>query len=617
MENKNILLIPATKTGIFRATQQDKRQITGTITDEYGDPIIGANIVEKGTANGITTDADGKFSLSIAENATLQISYVGYVGQEIAVKNQAYIQATMSEDLQKLDEIVVIGYGAVKRRDLTGSVSQLSSNTIKNQAVFKDPIQALQGKIAGADITLGNAPGASSRIYIRGYNSLNASNDPLIVVDDAPFGGKIDEINPAEIESIDILKDASSTAIYGARGANGVIIITTKRAQKGSRLSVSYDGYYGISRSLKNYDMMSGEKYADYKRMADYGKTDREIFDDIQLHALSTGQFVDWQDQMFGGSGYKTDHNVSINQSTDKNRNMVVLGYNKDQSIIENMGYERFSARINGDMELHPNLTFGYSSLLALTTRHNGDGSVWMYGTTLDPLTKVYDDDGKMLFYNSGWYQTVLHSNPMFDTKKENVDSQDRRSRMLLNLYADWKILDGLKFRTSLTYDMSSIEIGRYNSPTSQARQLASPSATYQKDSEKQLTFTNILNYKKAFGLHNIDVSAVHDMQSYAYGAVGLTGQNMPYFGSWYNVNEAPDVFTRISSVREWTLLSFMGRVNYSYKDRYLLTLTGRYDGSSRLAEGNKWDFFPSAALAWRVKEESFLKDVEIGRAHV
>ena len=254
----------------------------------------------------------------------------------------------------------MVGYGSVKKRDLTGSVSQISSSSIQNQAVMKDPMQALQGKIAGADITMGNSPGASSTIVIRGYNSINAGNDPLIVVDDAPFGGKIDEINPAEIESIDVLKDASSTAIYGSRGANGVVIITTKRARKEAKLSVSYDGYVGVSKSFKNYDMMSGEKYADWKRMANYGKTDKEIFDDIQLKALNSGQFVDWQDLMFSGTGYKTDHNVSINQSNGRNRNMLVLGYNKDQSIIDNMGYERFSARINGDMELAKNLTVGY-----------------------------------------------------------------------------------------------------------------------------------------------------------------------------------------------------------------------------------------------------------------
>jgi TonB-linked SusC/RagA family outer membrane protein len=513
--------------------------------------------------------------------------------------------------MQALEEVVIIGYGSVKKRDLTGSVSRLSSNVINNQAVLNDPIQALQGKIAGADITVGNAPGTTSTIIIRGYNSLYASNNPLIVVDDAPFGGSISDINPNEIETMDILKDASSTAIYGARGANGVVIITTKRAQKDGKLRINYDGYYGLSRSLRNYDLFNGEQYADFKRAANQGKTDPEIFDAIQLEVLGTKNFTDWQELMFSDNGYKTDHSVSISQSTGKNRNMIVLGYNKDQSIISNMSYERFSARINGDLDLSPNLSVGYSSLLAVSTRNNGDNNTWGYGTLIDPLTQVYDKNGDLLFYNSGWYQTLLHSNPIFDTKKENVDSKDKRSRTLLNMFANWEIINGLKFRTSLTYDLSSIEAGRYYSSTTQARQLAAPSATFNKDTEQQLTFTNLLNYKKSMGKHNVDISLVHDMQTYKYERVGLTGQNMAYFGSWYNVSEAPDIFSRASAIREWALLSFMGRVNYTFNDRYLLTLTGRYDGSSRLAKGNQWDFFPSFALAWRLKEEEFLNEAD------
>lgn len=593
-------------------TQQKQIIVKGIVKDENGEPVVGANVVEKGTSNGTITDMDGNFSLSISEGSKLSITYIGYLDKDVAVsKGKTTLNIQLKEDTQALDEVVVVGYGSVKKRDLTGSVSQISSSSIQNQAVMKDPMQALQGKIAGADITMGNSPGASSTIVIRGYNSINAGNDPLIVVDDAPFGGKIDEINPAEIESIDVLKDASSTAIYGSRGANGVVIITTKRARKEAKLSVSYDGYVGVSKSFKNYDMMSGEKYADWKRMANYGKTDKEIFDDIQLKTLNSGQFVDWQDLMFSGTGYKTDHNVSINQSNGRNRNMLVLGYNKDQSIIDNMGYERFSARINGDMELAKNLTVGYSSLLALTTRNNGDNSVWKYGTVIDPLTEVYDENGDMRFYNSGWYQTVLHSNPLFDTDKNNVDNKEKRTRILLNLFADWEIIKGLKFRTSLTYGLSSIENGVYKSSTSQARQLASPSAEYKKTNEQQITFTNVLNYKKVLNDHSLDVSLVHDMQTDKAELVGLTGQDMPYYGSWFNVNEAPDVFTRLSSVRKWALLSFMGRVNYTFKDRYLLTLTGRYDGSSRLAKGNKWDFFPSVALAWRMNDESFLREVD------
>ena len=214
-------------------SQQKQIIVKGIVKDENGDPVAGANVVEKGTTNGTITDMDGGFSLSVSENAKLSVTYIGYLNQDVTIgKNQTSLNVQLKEGTQALDEVGVVGYGSVKKRDLTGSVSQISSSSIQNQAVMKDPMQALQGKIAGADITMGNSPGSSSTIVIRGYNSINAGNDPLIVVDDAPFGGKIDEINPAEIESIDVLKDASSTAIYGSRGANGVVIITTKRARK-------------------------------------------------------------------------------------------------------------------------------------------------------------------------------------------------------------------------------------------------------------------------------------------------------------------------------------------------------------------------------------------------
>ena len=611
MEGNNIMLMKQSEIQGNTQLQQSGRKISGTVVDENNQPILGVSIAVKGTTNGTQTDFDGKFELTVSsDNALILVTYVGYISQEILLKGQSTLRIVLKENIELLEEVVVVGYGTVKKRDLTGSVSQISSSTIQNQAVMKDPVQALQGKIPGVDITMGNAPGSSSSIAIRGYNSLNASNTPLIIVDDAPFGGKIDEINPAEIETIDVLKDASSTAIYGSRGANGVVIITTKRASKGDRLSISYDGYHGISKSFKDYDMMSGEKYADYKRMANYGKTDEEIFDKIQLNTLSNGNFVNWQKLMFDDTGYKTDHNVSINQSNGRNRNMIVLGYNKDQSIISNMSYERFSVRLNGDMELASNLSLGYSALLSLTTRNKGESSVWAYGTLLDPLTQVYDNNGKMLFYNSGWYQTLLHSNPMFDTKKENIDNQEKRSRTLVNLFANWDIIKGLRARTSVTYDLSSIDNGSYQSSTSQPRQMAAAYASFQKDSEMQFSVTNLLNYKKIVKDHSIDALLVNDIQTYQYKLVGLTGQDMAYFGSWYNVNEAPDIFGRKSNIKEWSLLSFMGRVNYSFKDRYLLTLTGRYDGSSRLAKGNQWDFFPSAALAWRINEEAFLKDV-------
>ena len=354
--------------------QQGGKKMTGQVIDENKEPMIGVSILIVGTSTGTVTDFDGNYTLNVPKDSKeLQFSYVGYETKVITIPvNSNVLNVQMKSDSQVLSDVVIIGYGTQRKSDLTGSVASVGTKDF-NKGMVSSPEELVNGKIAGVQIVNGGgSPTSVPTIRIRGGASLNASNDPLIVLDGVPMevGGSISGggnflslINPNDIESMTVLKDASSTAIYGSRGANGVVIITTKRARKEAKLSVSYDGYVGVSKSFKNYDMMSGEKYADWKRMANYGKTDKEIFDDIQLKALNSGQFVDWQDLMFSGTGYKTDHNVSINQSNGRNRNMLVLGYNKDQSIIDNMGYERFSARINGDMELAKNLTVGYSSL--------------------------------------------------------------------------------------------------------------------------------------------------------------------------------------------------------------------------------------------------------------
>ena len=249
-ENNLILINPSQtlRKQAVQELQQAKKKVTGIVKDQNGEPIIGANVVEKGTTNGTVTDVDGKFSLEIAEGGVLTVSYIGYTSRNLAVGNQSSLEIQLREDTEALDEVVVIGYGTVRKSDLTGSVSQIRSDILENQAVLSDPIQGLQGKVAGLDVTIGNKPGDTSTPIIRGYNSINAGNDPLIVLDGAPFGGKISDINPAEIEAIDVLKDASSTAIYGSRGSNGVIIMTTKRGKMDGKVSISYDGFVGISK---------------------------------------------------------------------------------------------------------------------------------------------------------------------------------------------------------------------------------------------------------------------------------------------------------------------------------------------------------------------------------
>lgn len=585
-------------------------QIVGLVTDENGEPISGASVSLKGSTVGTITDIDGKYTISVpTTKSVLVFSFIGYVSQNIIVGSRSVINVKLKEDNQLIDEVVVIGYGSVRKSDLTGSVSQVRSTILENQAVLRDPVQGLQGKVAGLDITVGNKPGDTSTPIIRGYNSLNAGNDPLIVLDGAPFGGKISDINPAEIEAIDVLKDASSTAIYGSRGSNGVIIITTKRGKMDGKVSVSYDGFVGISKSFKDYNMMSGDKWANYLRAANPGKTDAELFVGV-TDILESRNFVDWQEEMFSGTGFQTDNNVTVNVGKDNMSNLIVLGYNKNQSIIDNMSSERFSMRLNGDVRLFDRLKLGYSAMYSHRKTDNGNNSVFINGTTLNPVTRIYDDEGALQYYPSPYCESFMQINPKYYVSDEYLENQSFRDRAFFNFSAELDIIDGLSFRTSLTPDFQFIEDGNYNSPYMNL--MSYNSLSYKKTTEKSLTFTNILKYDKQIGIHNLSVSAVHDMQTYTTDYLQLTGSDVPYYGKWYNVNEAPDIFERKSSYTKWSLLSFMGRINYTLKDKYLLTLTGRYDGSSRLAKGNKWDFFPSVALAWRINSESFMQNVDV-----
>lgn len=614
ISGKNIIV---KKAPAKKQQAETTKAIKGKLVDNLGEPIIGATVVVKGTNNATITDIDGNFVINASGKDKLEISMLGFTP---LLLNGSQISETkpivMKEDVQMLDEVVAIGYGSVKKSDLTGSVVNVSSEKLMNQAKMNDPIQALQGQIAGADITSGNSPGSTSSIVIRGYNTLmrEGGDAPLIVVDDAPFLGTIDQINPAEIEKIDVLKDASSTAIYGARGANGVIIITTKRGNKEGKMSIEYDGYFGMGKSFRDFDVMDGELYAAYREQAyiNDGAGADNAFDEVQKRVMQSGNYVDWQKLMFDNWSYKTNHSVSINTSNGRNRNMVVLGYNKDQGIIDNMAYQRFTGRFTGDMELHKNVLLGYSLSVAHTDTDLGDANVWRMGTRMDPISEVYDEDGNLNSYTNKWMMDNNLVNPILDTMKENVDVQKIRNNITGNVNLNWTIIDGLKFKSTFTYGFSSTESGAYYSPKSNNRALTYNGANYSKNTDQQLNFTNSLSYNKTFAkIHKIDVTAVHDLQTYEMNSIGLVGYDIPYYGKWYNVNEAQQDVSYSSYKSEWTLLSFMGRINYSLMDRYLFTLTGRYDGSSRLAKGHKWDFFPSAAFAWRINEEPFMKGLE------
>jgi len=581
------------------------KRIVGVVTDESGSPLSGVVVFEKGTENASVTDAGGEFRLDVSMASTLLFRHITYMPVAMSVSQVLSRRVVMVKDEKMMEEVMVLGYGRSLKRDLTGAVTGISSEVIKNQALVKDFIQALQGQVAGADITTENAPGDGSTIHIRGYSSLNAGNAPLVVLDDAPFSGNLSDLNPNEIERIDILKDASSTAIYGSRGANGVVIITTKRGNTNGKLMVEYNGYYGVGKSTGNFDMMDGDTYLKYRTLSG------APFDAIQNRVIEKGRYTNWQKLMFDGTSQKTDHTLTVNMSSVKSRSTVQLGYNREQGIIANMTYERMSGRFTGDLDLSARVKLGYSASISHSRRENGDASVWKNGTLLDPLTEVYDENGAMRFYNSGWNMNILHSNPLFDTKRENVNNQAKRDRMLGNINISTLLSDYLTFKTSLTYDYTGIEEGGYYSSYSQNRSGAASGAFFRKPTESSVTFTNNLSYARILGKHDLKITVVHDMQQSEYYFVGASGFDLPYSGLWYNVNESQLNLTNQANRWDWAILSFMGRINYTYDNRYLFTVTGRGDGSSKLSRGHKWGFFPSAAFAWRLSEEPLLKQYE------
>lgn len=583
----------------------NKIQLSGTVVDDKGEPIIGVTIMEKGKSVCSFTDYLGHFYISVLSDAVLVFTHVAYTRVELPVSKIVGPKVVMTEDQKKMSEVVVLGYGSALKRDLTGSVSSISADLIKNQSMQNDFLKVLQGQVAGADIISDNAPGDGAVIHIRGYNSLNASNSPLIVVDDAPYSGNYKDLNPNEIEKIDILKDASSTAIYGSRGSNGVVIITTKRGSSKGKLEVEYNGYYGVGKSYGDFNMMDGDKFLRYKQISG------SPFDAIQNRVIAKKNYTDWQKLMFNGTSQKTDHAVSLSMSNGRSKNSLQLGYYNEQGIIENMSFNRTTARFTGDLDLVSNFKMGYSASLAHSLRKNGDPNVWRNGTLLDPLTEVYDENGNMRFYNSDWNQNALHSNPIFDTKLANVDNETKRDRILGNAYFSWMFIDNLTFKSSLTYDLTAIENGAYYSATSQFRSNASSGAFYRKPTENTTTFTNNLTYHKVGNKQDFRVTVVHDMQSSNANLVGVSGFNLPYNGLWYNVSESQLNQTTQSFASQWAILSFMSRINYSYSGKYLFTVTGRADGSSKLAKGHKWGGFPSAAIAWRMSEESFMKPLK------
>ena len=597
--------------------------ISGRVTGEQNDGIPGVTVSIKGTTRGTTTDATGAFKINASSNETLVFSYVGYTSQEALVGSKTDFSIKLAPDTRSLEEIVVVGYGTVKKSDLTGSVSTIKAEAIKEMPVVSVD-QAIQARAAGVQVTQSSAaPGGGISIRVRGANSINSGSEPLYVIDGFPLypdngaigtGGDrqptnaMATINPNEIESIEILKDASATSIYGSRGSNGVVLITTKRGKEGQS-RVDYEGSYSTQTIARNIDVLNGADYARYLNILEQSQGGNPRFTDTQINQI--GQGTNWMD-VISRTGSLSNHQLSFTGGNKSMRYAVVGNYVENKGVITNTFFKRYGFRLNLDNDflngratLSNSWSYNRTGNSNVPTDRGGPGGIIITALGLDPTVPVYNANGN---YNYPSYDQRFNINPLAEAQ-QGYD-RDNLNRLFGTTAVTFKLMDGLKFRTSLGADVLSAERTTfYNSYTYLGRQ-------YDRQLEKanrnvtSLLNENILSYNKELAPgHTIDATLgyTYQKESNLYNSVATRGLPSDDQLS-VNLQNGSKPQIPFSGRQDWTLQSMLGRINYNLNDRYLLTFTFRRDGSSKFGPNNKWATFPSGAIGWRVINENFFQ---------
>lgn len=593
------------------------RTVTGTVVDENSEPLPGVNIMIKGTMTGTVTDIEGRYSIDIpSEQSVLVFSSVGYVPEEVTVGNLAVIDMTMVPDIKALDEIVVIGYGAVKKEDLTGSVGSVGAEVIASTTIT-DATGALQGRVAGVNIEKNvGRPGSGFDITVRGLSSINNSNDPLFVIDGIPTTSGLTDLNPNDIAKIDILKDASATAIYGSRGANGVVIVSTKKGKPG-KLTIQYDGYVGVRTPSNLPDMMNGKEYVQWrtdlftKQGKGTDRADAEFFTQEEWELIDRGEYTDWIDLILR-NGMQTSNTVTASGGDDKGTFALSIGQLKEEGTVPGQDFNRYNLRLNlnrkfaGRWEAGGNLYFTHS------VQNEGSYETLRSAYRLPPVAYPYDENGDPKFFA---FRNDFVTNPMFEYQDDGEIRQNRRYRAFGNVYLQLNLLKGLTLRSQLSPQMTYTRNGQYFGQYSKsgAGMRENVIASYATTDYFGYVLDNQLMYQKDIAEHNFNFTFIQSLQYDQWEDSYQSAKNFPFNSKWYNLDAVTgdDILESETNYSQSSLSSFLGRLQYTYNGKYLFTATGRYDGSSRLAEGNKWAFFPSAAFGWRLSEESFIKSLD------
>lgn len=604
------------------------KQISGTVTSESGSPLPGVNVVVKETGKGTITDAKGNFLIDIPEHgATLVFTSVGYAQKDVAVKNQKTISVLLAEINKELNEVIVIGYGTTKKSDLTGSVASIKSEDLKKAQVTSFD-QALQGRAAGVQVTqLSGKPGAETSIRIRGTSSINAGNEPLYVIDGmlissdggdistgvtrGPRIGALSSINPNDIESIEILKDASATAIYGSRGANGVVLITTRRGKAGKG-SVNFETYYGVQDISHKVEVLDAEQFANLVNEAKLNANATPLY----VNPKNLGKGTDWQNQLLRTAPMGS-YQLSFSGGDEKTKYALSGGYFDQKGIILNSDFKRYSFRTNLDREVSKKLTIGTSisfSRVASSGVLTNAGTIVPGVTTsallFNPILPVYDSTIKGGYTYENDRGKIL-GNPIAEAKEYN--SYSTIARLIGNVYGKYKIMEGLEFKTSFGVDQYTSKESAFG-PNFLKRTEASKGEASIGD-VNGLTWLNentlTLNTRVRAD-DQLNILAGYTVQKFNNESMFMYAFDFPDDRTGYhNIAAGLNPQKPSNSESQWTLVSYLGRINYSLQNKYLFTLTGRIDGSSKFADGKKYGFFPSGAFAWKVSDEDFMKEVK------
>ena len=596
---------------ITQEVLQNSVKITGKVVDVQGEPVIGATVMEKDTTNGIITDVDGNFTLNVSPNRKLQVSYVGYQTQEITIGSNRTLRITLKEDSELLDEVVVVGYGTMKKSDLTGAISSVSTETLVRGG-NANAIGALQGSVAGVSILKSNnKPGGGYDIKIRGVSSISGSSAPLVVIDGIP-GASLDNINPDDIEKIDILKDASSTAIYGSRATNGVVMVTTKKGSLGDP-KISYSGYAGFRNYTHVPEMMSGDEYVqlamENARALNNNnyKTLEEIFTDpSELKAAKDRNYYDWVDAITSPA-FMTSHTISATGGTEKAKYTLGGGYYFEDGMQFPQEFSRYNMRAAVDLKANDYLSFGGSLYMTHSVRDTGNSSLMVDALRMRPTQHPYS----LVTGEEIWKYT---SNGMFNPliTNQNEFNKTKKLNILSNVYVKLTPVKGLELTSSFASNMTNDQIGQYRGVWTKALQGTAKGATnlLDKNNYTNWVWDNIVRYSWEHKIHKIDFTGVYSLQQNQDEKMRGASKDLPFNSLWYNL-QGGEMTSMTSSYVQSNLMSFLGRINYTLADKYMLTASLRYDGSSKLADGNKWSLFPSVAVAWRLKEEAFMQSVD------